>query len=125
MATISSIKRLNGVIGNSLFLISGDIGYSRTTDAIIAIANAINDYKGDTEDWCYIGESSHCCLSDLIVGAYWHYTEWHEGMTSKTYAALCALGEIYSTGMTSIDSEREDGSNAVFAYDMLEDMAGN
>ena len=44
-------------------------------------------------------------LMDLIVGAYWHYTEWHSGQWSKGYAALSALGRIYSPNMETVDPD--------------------
>ena len=118
-----NIARYFRVIDSSLFMVCGNLDYERVTDAIIKLANAVDEYDGDTESiWC-IGEFGECCLSDLIVGAYWHFTEWHGGQWSKGYAALSALGQVFQPGMTSIESERADGSPAVFAYDALEDMA--
>ena len=52
----------------------------------------------------------------MIVGAYWHYSEWHGGQTSDGYAALCALGKIFRPGMTG----PEEGN---MTYQMLEEMA--
>ena len=118
-----NIARYFRVIDSSLFMVTGKLDYERVTDAIIKLTNAVDEYDGDTESiWC-IGEFGECCLSDLIVGAYWHFTEWHGGQWSKGYAALSTLGQVFQPGMTSIESERADGSSAVFAYDALEGMA--
>lgn len=120
---MKNIQRYFRVIDNSLFMVTGNLDYDRITDAIIALANAVHEFDGDTEQICYIGEFGACCLSDLIVGAYWHYTEWHGGQWSKGYAALSALGQIFSPGMTSIESEKDDGSASYDAYLALESMA--
>jgi len=116
MSDLNNITRYFDVINNSLFLTNGVLGYDRITDAIIALSNTIAGYDGDTEEIWWIGESGNCCLSDLIVGAYWHYTEWHSGQWSKGYAALSALGYIFNPGMTYPETDNE-------AYIMLNDMA--
>ena len=102
-----NIERYYRVIDNSLFMITGKLDYDRITDAIIALSNAVHDYDGDTESIRYIGEHGMCCLSDLIVGAYWHYTEWHAGQWSKGYAALSALGRVFNPGMTCPETGNE------------------
>lgn len=100
MVTISSIKRLHHVIERSLFFIDGNLNYSRITDGLILLANAVQAYDGEFEDIAYIGESSMACVCDIIPGAYWHYTEWHAGQWSKEYAALSAMGGVFSPGMS-------------------------
>lgn len=110
-----NIKRLFKVIDRSLFMTTGSLDYDRITDAIIALANTVSKTETDENVW-YIGEYGMCSLDDLIIGAYWHYTEWHGGQWSKGYAALCALGQIFSPGMTMPEDE-----NA--AYIQLNTMA--
>ena len=66
-------------------------------------------------DW-YIGEVEAFCLDDLVVGAYWHFTEWHEGQDSASYQLLCQLGGVFDPGMSSCD---EDNS----AYQLLNQLA--
>lgn len=119
MTQLKNINRYFSVIDNSLFMTTGNLDYDRITDAIIKLSNAVNDYDGDNDDmWC-IGEYGSCDLTSLIIGAYWHYTEWHAGQWSKSYAALSALSQIYQPGMTSIESESPEFE----AYRQLDDMA--
>jgi hypothetical protein len=97
MPSLHSIERLHRVIDRSLFYIDGNLDYDRITDAIITLSNAVNAYDGDSEHmWNTIGEFSPASLPDLIVGAYWHYSEWHNGQWSKGYEALSALGDVFS-----------------------------
>ena len=91
-----NIKNLADIIDRSIHTINPPLDYARTTTAIISLCDAINAYEGDTEElwWMELGDSSS--LDNLIVGAYWHYTEWHGGQESQEYAALCALGSTSS-----------------------------
>jgi len=114
MNEIQNVKRVFKVIDNSLFMISGKLDYDRVTDAIIKLADLVNDSPADDSDELWsIGEFGTCSLPDLIVGAYWHYTEWHGGQWSKGYAALSALGSVFSPNM----STPEYGNEAYMALD--------
>ena len=129
---LNNIKRYHRVIDNALFYVrrrSSMIGgqwvatiiepdYDRVTDAIISLSNAVHDYDGDTMDVWDIGEGGQSTVSELIVGAYWHYTEWHSGQWSKGYAALSALGQVFNPGMTMPETENE-------AYLALNDKAAS
>ena len=55
-----------------------------------------------------------------LIGAYWHYSEWHSGQYSKGYAALSALGQVYSPNM---DHAPVDGTGEYEPYYMLREMA--
>jgi hypothetical protein len=125
MSRKQDIERLFKVIDRSLFTISGSLDYDRVTDAIISLANAVNDYTGDTDEIWYIGESGCCYMADLIVGAYWHFTEWHDGQSSKGYEALSALGQIFSPnlifGLGHMSTVEDDNE----AYMALSDMASH
>lgn len=110
-----NIERLFNVIDRSLFRIDGTLDYDRVTDALIKLANTISDTETDETVWS-IGEFGECNLGDLIVGAYWHFTEWHSGQWSKGYEALSALSRIFSPGMSSVEPD-----NA--AYQALEAIA--
>ena len=114
--TKRNIERIFNVIDQSLFRITRKLDYDRLTDAIMVLSTAVHDYDGDTLDIWYIGEYGDCCLDDLIIGAYWHYTEYHAGQSSKSYAALCCLGQIFNPGMSSIEPDN-------FAYQQLNIMA--
>ena len=124
MNRLNNINRLFRVIDNSLFMTTGNLNYDRITDAIISLARAIDNYDSDQYDdesdklWA-IGEYGACGLADLIVGAYWHYSEWHAGQWSKGYAALSALGRIFTPNMSSLDSDSPEFE----AYQALESMA--
>ena len=115
---LNNIKRYFCVVDNALFTINGKLGYDRVSDAIIALANAVHEYDGDNNDMWSIGEFGECSLDNLIVGAYWHYTEWHAGQWSKGYAALCALGQVFSPGMTGPEDDNS-------AYMLLNEMAAS
>ena len=66
-------------------------------------------------DW-NIGEGQEFCLDDLVVGAYWHFTEWHEGQHSASYQLLGQLSSVFDPNMTYCD---EDNS----AYQLLNQLA--
>ena len=93
-----NIQRLHNVIVSTVFTYNGNLSYDRVTDAIILLCDVISNTDTDEFVW-YIGESGECVLMDLVVGAYWHYAEYHSGQNSKGYRALSALGGIYSPNM--------------------------
>ena len=86
-------------------LIDNPSDYLQCTEAIITLANQIIDFQGDGEDIWYIGEFEEFTLSDLIVGASWHFSAWHGGQSSKSYEALSALSGIFSAGHSSEPTE--------------------
>ena len=110
------ITRLLGVIDASLFMITGTLDYDRIVEAVTRLANAVHEYSGDSDDIWYIGEHGSACIADFIPGAYWHFTEWHAGQSSPSYAALSALGTVFSPGMSC--SEPDD-----ITYTSLQTMA--
>lgn len=116
MNTLHNIERYYRVIDQSLFTINGDLDYDRITDAVIKLSNAVHDYDDDTDNLWAIGEDGECGLPDLLVGAYWHYTEWHGGQWSKGYEALSAIGQVFDPGMTSPEPDN-------YAYQSLNDIA--
>ena len=83
------------IMNSELFRIDGKT--INLPEIILELCQAIN---GEDETNWYLGEGLECSLSDLIPGAYWSLTEWHGGQWSEEYAALCALGSIFSPGMT-------------------------
>ncbi len=113
---MKNIKRVFAVINHNLFTINGTMDYYRLMDCLSKLCELIEAYEGETEFmWC-LGEYGACTLDDLIIGAYWHFTEWHSGQDSKSYATLCALGSVYTPNMDTPDDE-----NA--AYQLLNIMA--
>lgn len=117
---MKNIERLYSVIDNNLFMTTGKLDYDRLMDSFIKLCDLINDGEYDESLW-YIGEYKTACLDNLIVGAYWHFTEWHSGQFSKSYQCLCLLGSIYQPNMASLDPENY-GEYAT--YKALETMAG-
>jgi len=83
-------------------------------DSIINLCECINNDPMETD--FNIGECTDCTLGSLLIGFYWALSEWHGGQYSEEYAAMCAIGTIFSPGMTS--GPEEDGDGKV-AYDML------
>ena len=112
------ISALHAVIaGSSVFRLDGPA--IDLPAALIALANAVHELP-DTDEtefiWSSIGEHTECPLGDLIVGAYWALTEWHGGQSSDTYAAMCALGQVFKPGMSG-GPEPDSGEESV--YEMI------
>ena len=115
---MNAIDQLRKVITFNLATTAGTMPYSRMTEAITKLANAIIDTDTDENIW-HLGEYDYFTLDSLIIGAYWHYTEWHKGQFSPEYAALSALGEIYTPKYATIECE----PCAKEVYDLLEILA--
>jgi hypothetical protein len=102
-ANADTVRAFDTIARSSLFRTDGpDIDLCQ---ALIDLADAVRGEDRNNDAWLYLGEGGECCASDLIVGAYWALTEWHAGQWSPEYAAMCALGGIYSPGMESAPSE--------------------
>lgn len=119
MKANKNAKRLFDVLHRNIATTKGTLDYDRVLEGLILLANTIDDGETDDSTWS-IGEFGFFSLPDLIVGAYWHLTEWHGGQDSKSYAAMCALGQVFSPGMSS---GPEDGTGEYDAYTLLEEMA--
>jgi len=120
MVQFKNIIRLYNVAYKSIFTINGTLDYSRVTDTIIKLVNMVAETETDEFTLTDIGEHNEACLADLIIGAFWHYTEWHGGQSSKGYAALSSLGCIYWPNMET-GTEPETGEHS--AYTMLNELA--
>ena len=107
-------------ISDAVFTTKGGMTYAELTRAIIDLCELIQSEETDENTWT-IGEFGNCDLGAFIVGAYWHYTEWHTGQRSESYSALCALGRIFSPGMASGPEEETAERDT---YQLLADMAG-
>jgi hypothetical protein len=86
-------------------------------ESIINLCKAINAFDGDTEGWAYIGEYTECTVSDFLVGAYWALADWHDGQWSDSYEAMCAVGTIFSPGMSSGPEPKTSEYEAYCAID--------
>ncbi len=116
---IKNINRIYNVIEASVFTTQGQLDHDRLQDAFIVLCNLINAGDYDETLW-YIGEFKCATLDSLLVGAYWHFTEWHEGQDSKSYAVLCAIGSIYQPNCASLD---QDNYGEFETYTQLNAMA--
>ena len=74
--------------------------YRDVTEQIILLADQIDSFEGEGEEIWYIGEGLEFGITDLLVGAYWHFSEWHNGQESLSYAALSALGSVFTPNMS-------------------------
>tara|TARA_R110000822_G_scaffold113667_7_gene244911 strand:- start:3028 stop:3381 length:354 start_codon:yes stop_codon:yes gene_type:complete len=83
-------------------------------DALQTLCDCINNDPMET-DWS-IGESLECSLDDLIVGAYWAFTECHAGQCSQSYSVMCTIGSIFSPGCTSL---AEDECGEKTAHELI------
>lgn len=103
MKTLADVQSMYDDIMEQVFTIHGTDNHLEVTHKIIQLSEAVH---GNDDEFIWdLGEFSECTLGDFIVGAYWHYTEWHSGQNSIEYEALCRLGEIFSPGMSSVESE--------------------
>jgi hypothetical protein len=87
--------------------------YDWVTKSITTLALDLREGGPDTEE-LWSESTTHpsygeYCLADLIIGAYWHYADYHGGQGSLGYRALSALSLIYSPSL----SERRDGSSSL------------
>ena len=122
MTDLDKIESLYKQINNSVFTINPTMDYAEITDAIIELCGLITDLPQSKfeQEWFYFGEYTDACLFDFIVGAYWHFTEWHGGQSSPGYAVLSALGRIFSPGVTA-GCKPESGEQSV--YEQLDLLA--
>lgn len=89
--------------------------------ALIHLAQAVRATETEEDVWS-IGEFTEASLDNLLVGAYWALSEWHAGQWSPSYAALCAIGDIFSPGMTSAP---EEGEPEFTAYELVSQWCEN
>lgn len=86
----------NAILSSSLFRLNGP-----EIDLCEAIQNLCAAINADDETNWSLGEFGDCTLDSFLIGAYWSLSEWHGGQSSPEYAALCAIGSIFSPGMTN------------------------
>ncbi len=114
--TNRNVARYLAVIDHNLGTINGTMDYSRITECIIRLANYLAENETSEETW-WLGEHGYLGgLSEVIVGAYWHFTEWHGGQWSQGYRALSALGAVFEPNMSSPEPEN-------VTYQLLNDLA--
>ena len=116
--SIETITAIFKELETSIYTINPVLSYDDLAPEFISLCEAIEVFNGDTEEWIYIGESGYCSIDDLLIGAFWHFSEWHSGQNSLSYAALSALGGIYDPNMESAPDEGEND-----CYDLLNGLA--
>lgn len=107
------MKSYDKILASSIFRLNG--ANIDLCEILIELVNEIEEIE--SSDWTYYGEFNECTASDLLIGAYWALTESHGGQNSIEYAALCAIGSIYSPNMAS-GPEPESGEGT--AYEMID-----
>lgn len=118
---LKNIQRLYSVAYNTIATINGRLSYERVTDCIIKLANLVAETETPEFFLQETGEFKEFALDSLLIGAYWHYEQWHNGQSSRGYRALSAIGRIYSPGM---ESEPEQGTGERIAFEQLHKLAG-
>lgn len=112
---------VEGLALAALRLIESGGPYDDTIRTLSTLAEGIHGYTGEGEDMWDLDLNYSDGLPDIIVASYWHLTQWHGGQTSDTYAALCALGQVFTPGCAI---EPVDGDSEFFLFEALAAMAG-
>jgi len=108
-------------IYKSILTINPVVSYENLAQKFIDLSALINALPDDNDSWYYIGEGNESDLMNTVIGAFWHYSQWHSGQESTSYAALSALGSIYTPNMESEPTDQDDdGFNA---FEQLEQLA--
>lgn len=106
------MKHYKAIMESNLFRLAGQ--EIDLCAELIGLCDEIKALPREDDSWLSWGEFLECSAPDLIIGSYWALTEWHRGQGSAEYAARCALGDIFSPGMTA---GPEPGSSEVDAYE--------
>lgn len=117
--TIKNVKRVFHVVHDWLShnVENGGIeNYPRIIEALEVLAELVINTEDDDGSMWYIGDTGSFCLQDLIIGAYWHCTEWHNGQDSDVYALQSLLGDIYQPNFDTPDLDND-------AYIFLNEIA--
>lgn len=114
---MNQLTNLHAFINSAIFTIKPACTYQELTAKFIELCDIINKEDNDSE-WYHIGEHSESELGALVAGAMWHYTEWHSGQFSDSYAALSACSGIYDPGMTCAPDDSDE-----YGYDAYTQLA--
>ena len=108
--SLRRIERLTHTLNLSIQSFTGNLNYPRVIEGLTRLADAVHEYEGETETMWYIGDHYEC-LSDLLVGAYWHCVHNHGGQSWEVYATQYAIGQVFSPGCSSEEEENQTYSN--------------
>lgn len=116
---ITRIEQLHKSLVDSIFTIHAPLNYTQIQTALVELAVLLDSADTDESIW-WIGGDGWCDLGSLITGAYWHFTlRRHTGPYSQSYLIVCALGRIFSPGMSD---GPEEGSSEHDCYLALNDL---
>jgi hypothetical protein len=121
---LKQIEALSDEIQQSIFIEALMFNYGQLSKKFIELAIMVANFNGNDEDWYYIGGDEGVHLCDLVTGAFWHYTEYHQGYDSESFAALGALGNIFKPGMWCAPDEYDNSSESV-CYEAMNTLAKN
>ena len=114
--TNRNAARYLAVIDHNLGNVNGTMDYFRITECVIKLADYLAENETSEETW-WLGEHGYLGgLSEVTVGLFWHYTEWHGGQSSIGYRALSALGGVFTPNMSLPEPEN-------YTYQLLNDLA--
>ncbi len=120
MATNKTLARFVAIINRALFRTDSTLGYARTLDAIVRLAEEVSHTETDESTW-ELGSLEGAGVSDMLAGAYWFTTHHHSGQWSPEYKAMCVIGRVFSPGCCR---GPEPESSECDVYESLRSMAG-
>lgn len=103
--TFARIKLLHGYLERALFHRKPGISYARAMKAMELMAGLVHDYDSDSESLWYIGESGSADMANMLAGSYWFFVHYHSGQWSEEYRTQCAIGAVFSPGMSGLDKD--------------------
>lgn len=111
------IKQSFDIIIKALFRIDATLTYTETILEIEKLCNLIIETETEESVW-NIGEYDEACLSDLISGAFWFFTDYHGGEFSLEYRVFSRLGEIFKPNCSTLEEDCPEHE----VYQMLEEL---
>ena len=115
VTTLKQVERLHKVIYKNLHTINSTLDYNRIIECFTLLGDLVCNVDDEDGDLWYIGEHLES-LDTMIIGAYWHFTEWHAGQNSTSYEALSSLGGAYTPNCDMLDEDN-------YTYQLLNGLA--
>lgn len=120
---MKALEQAYDAIHDAIATTKGGLEYSELSSRFVELCELLTtelEKNDQTESIWYIGEFNDFTLADLIIGAFWHYSDYYLGQNSESYQALCMLGDLYSPG-NALAPEPESGEQT--AYKLLNELA--
>ncbi len=102
---------------DSIATINATLSYDEVLEKIIILCEDISEVQ-DSEFIWILGEFNAFTLDTLLVQSYWFLTEYHKGLHSLEYRAMCAIGAIFNPGMTDLSCEED-----LTCYNLLKELS--